>query len=227
MLIGYVSDERYVALPDVLLEFEQDGESLEARSRATGAVVADLSPGEYAVTLYKAGYGSKRVRVAVTAKGAKSLSVRGSDEVQEFYQFRLLSDGLLGYVWPKWLKSGERSEFRVHAVEQYKLSLWRYGYEKEFVRNIGWFDEHGPGATMQITPDGDYTRTGVQRAKYREKLQEISKETETKTLDVLTKEQKAQFEKMKGEKFEFRRFRLGDSAYKPCRFKQFPSARRK
>jgi len=38
MLIGYVSDERYVAVPDTLLEFERDGDSVEARSRATGAV---------------------------------------------------------------------------------------------------------------------------------------------------------------------------------------------
>ncbi len=26
---------------------------------------------------------------------------------------------------------------------------------------LGWFDEHGPRAVMQITPDGDYTQTGV------------------------------------------------------------------
>ena len=77
------------------------------------------------------------------------------------YQFRLLSDGLLGYAWPKWVRSGERSEFRVHSVEPYHLALWRYGLKKELVRGLGWFDEHGPRATMQITPDGDYTQTGV------------------------------------------------------------------
>jgi hypothetical protein len=60
------------------------------------------------------------------------------------------------------VKSGERSEFRVHSVEAYKLSLWRYGLEKEFIRPLGWFDEHGPRSTMQITPDGDYVQTGVQ-----------------------------------------------------------------
>ena len=47
------------------------------------------------------------------------------------YHFRLLSDGLLGYVWPKWVKAGEKSEFRVHSVEPYHLSLWRYGFKKE------------------------------------------------------------------------------------------------
>ena len=43
MLIGYTSDERYVALPDVALEFERDGQSVEVHSRATGAVYADLA----------------------------------------------------------------------------------------------------------------------------------------------------------------------------------------
>jgi hypothetical protein len=147
MFVGYVSDERYVALPDVLLEFEREGKSVEARSRATGAVYADVTPGPYKVTLYRPGFGSKSVRMTV--------------KEGEPYHFRLLSDGLLGYMWPKWVRAGERSEFRVHAVEAYKLELWRYGWEKELIRTIGWFDEHGPRATMQITPDGDYTRTGV------------------------------------------------------------------
>lgn len=147
MLIGYVSDERYVALPDVLIEFLRDGESIECRSRATGAVHADLPAGPCEAVLFKQGYGSKRVEFVVRPG--------------EVHQFRLLSDCLLGYVWPKWVKSGEEAEFRVHSVEAYQLGLWRYGGEKEFVRNLGWHDEHGPRATMQITPDGDYTQTGV------------------------------------------------------------------
>ena len=44
MLVAYVSDERYVALPDVLLEFEGEAGSFEARSRATGSVHVDLPP---------------------------------------------------------------------------------------------------------------------------------------------------------------------------------------
>lgn len=148
MLIGYVSDERYVALADVMLEFENGSESFEARSRATGSVHCELAPGPYKVTLSKLGYGSKSVSVEIAAGMAP-------------YQFRLLTDGLLGYAWPKWLRAGEASEFRVHSVEPYKLGLWRYGREKEFIRNLGWFDEHGPRATMQITPDGDYSQTGV------------------------------------------------------------------
>lgn len=152
MLVGYVSDERYVAVPDVLLEFENAQGSIEARSRATGAIYADVAPGLYKVTLYKAGFGSKSIQMTVREA--------------EPYHFRLLTDGLLSYMWPKWVKAGERSEFRVHAVEEYKLELWRYGKEKKFVRTIGWYDEHGPQATMQITPDGDYTQTGVQWNKF-------------------------------------------------------------
>jgi hypothetical protein len=148
MLLGYVSDEKYVALADVLLEFlNARGQSWEARSRASGAVHADLPPGEYLVTLQKPGFGSRRVRLALPTP--------------QPYQFRLLSDGLLGYAWPKCVRSGEQSEFRVHAVEQYKLALYRYGKDVEFVTGLGWHDEHGPRATMQVTPDGDYTRSGV------------------------------------------------------------------
>jgi hypothetical protein len=148
MLLGYVSDERYAALADVLLEFTDEcGGSREARSRASGSVHADLPPGTYTVTLQKPGFGSKRVRLPVPGPP---------------YHFRLLADGLLGYAWPRCVRSGEVSEFRVHAVEPYKLELWRYGWTKEFVRGLGWHDEHGPRATMQITPDGDYTQTGVE-----------------------------------------------------------------
>ncbi len=153
MLIAYVSDERYVALPDVLLEFEGEAGSFEARSRATGAVHADLPPGVYTVTLQKPGFGAKSVSIDIAPD-------------RQPYQLRMLADGLLGYAWPKWLRAGEKSEFRVHSVEPYHLSLWRYGIHKEPVREIGWFDEHGPRATMQITPDGDYTRTGVEWNKH-------------------------------------------------------------
>ena len=148
MLIGFVSDERYVAIADVAIEIDRDGETIAVtHSTARGKVIADIEPGRYRVTLNKAGFGAKSVTIEID--GATP------------YQFRLLSDCLLGYVWPKWVKSGERSEFRVHAVEPYKLSLWRYGRHKEFLRVLGWFDEHGPRAVMQVTPDGDYTQTGV------------------------------------------------------------------
>lgn len=148
MLVGYVSDERYVAVSDALFEFRGPSGVVEARSSISGAVRAEIAPGNYEVVLGKAGYGSKIVHM--TAREG------------EPHHFRLLSDGLLGYMWPKCVRAGERSEFRVHSVEEYELELWRYGAEKQFVRRIGTFDEHGPRAVMQITPDGDYTQTGVQ-----------------------------------------------------------------
>jgi len=149
MLIGYVSDERFVALADVLLEFQQ-GSKIAAIVRSTprGAVHAELEPGDYDVTLVKDGFGSKRV--TMTASNTTP------------YHFRLLSDCILGYVWPRAVKTGQSSEFRVHATEPYRLTLWRYGWKREMVKILGWFDEHGPRAVMQITPDGDYTQTGVQ-----------------------------------------------------------------
>jgi hypothetical protein len=147
MLIGYVSDERYVALPEVLFEFTNGDNSWETRSRASGSVHLDLEPGEYTAILCKPGYGAKRVQLTLP--------------LDEPYQFRLLTDNLLGYMWPKWVRGGEQAEFRVHAAEAYKLELWRYGWDKEFIRPIGWYDEHGPRATVQISPDGDYTQSGI------------------------------------------------------------------
>ena len=152
MLIGYVSDERYVALADVVFEFHKNDARQTARSTAAGAVEAELGPGTYQVTFLKPGFGARRIALAVPTPAP--------------YQFRLLSDGLLGYAWPKWVRSGEKAEFRVHSPEAYKLSLWRYGWGKERVRKIGWFDEHGPDATRQITPDGDYTQSGVEWNKF-------------------------------------------------------------
>src|ERR671933_555212 len=93
MLIGYVSDERYCALADVALEFLDDaGRSWEARSRATGAVHLDLPDGNYTVTLQRPGFGSRRSRVKLPAPS--------------HHHFRLLVDGLIGYVWPKWARGG-------------------------------------------------------------------------------------------------------------------------
>ena len=148
MLVGYVSNERYVALPNILFEFRSQSTVTTAHSTISGAVYADLTPGPYEVVLGGDGFGSKIVQIQL------------SDS--EPHQFRLLSDSLLGYMWPKCVKADEYSEFRVHAVCEYELELWRYGAEKKFVRRIGTFDEHGPRATMQITPDGDYSQTGTE-----------------------------------------------------------------
>ena len=88
MLIGYVSDERYVAIADVALEFEQIDSSgndrFVTRSTASGAVLLDLSAGNYRVTLAREGYGSKRVDLNVDANSGASP-----------FQFRLLKNKLL------------------------------------------------------------------------------------------------------------------------------------
>jgi hypothetical protein len=149
MLLGYVSDERFSALSGVLLEFtDARGQSFEACSRASGSVHTDLPAGEYKVVLQHPGFGAKVSRITVPPATP--------------HQFRLLADGLLGYAWPKWVRSGDEAEFRVHSTEPYQLELWRYGAEPVLVRELGWHDEHAPRATMQVTPDGDYTRTGVE-----------------------------------------------------------------
>jgi N,N-dimethylformamidase len=148
LLIGYLSDERYLAIADALVEFERDGESVAiVRSSPRGAIRAALTPGHYRATFAKDGFGPKCSEVDV---------VNGA-----VHSFRLLSNKLRGYVWPKWVRSGERGEFRVHAMEAYRLSLWRYGLRKEFVQLLGWHDEHGPRATQQVTPDSDYSQSGA------------------------------------------------------------------
>lgn len=148
MLIGFVSDEYYAALADVSFEFHAaNGQRYSVRSTATGAVLVDLPAGEFEVALACRGYGSKRVKLFLPRSRP--------------YHFRLLSDRLLGYAWPKWCKFGDSVQFRVHTVEPYKLTLWRYGLQKEFVKNVGWYDNHGPRAAMQTVPDGFFVETGV------------------------------------------------------------------
>src|SRR5437773_485921 len=148
MLLGYVSDEYYLAISDAQVELRRPGWATVVRSGPSGAVYAGVEPGQYEVILARQGYGSKRIRSVNLGTG-------------EPHHFRLLSDRLLGYAWPPWCKSGSPVEFRVHSVEPFKLGLWRYGYEKTFIRNVGWYDDHGPRAMMQTLPDGHFVETGV------------------------------------------------------------------
>ena len=149
MLLGYVSDENYSALLDVVVEFEREGDPvMVVTSSPRGAIYGELPAGEYRVTLAKPGYGAKSVDALLAP-----------DDLP--IHFRLLSDSLYGYAWPKWIEAGGTSECRVHSPEPYHLTLWRYGQSKELVRPIGWFDEHGPRANLQILPDDDFTQTGV------------------------------------------------------------------
>src|SRR5262245_45489975 len=98
MLIGYVSDERYVALTGVDVELVGPQGAIAVRSTASGAIYADVPPDTYQVTIAKDGFGSKRTTISV-GEGPP-------------HQFRLLTDGLLGYAWPKWVQSSQKSEFR-------------------------------------------------------------------------------------------------------------------
>lgn len=64
MFGGYISDERYVALEGVRVEFRRNGQpEAVVRSTPSGAVQAAIQPREYTVTLQKDGYGSKRTAV--------------------------------------------------------------------------------------------------------------------------------------------------------------------
>ncbi len=147
--VAYVSDENYVALVGAQAEIEslETGEVIYCSIIATGALYVEVPAGRYRVTLAKEGYGSKWVECQLGTENP--------------LQFRLLSDGLLGYMWPKWVRAGEKSEIRIHSTEQCQLTLWRYGQKKEYTRMVSWFDEHGPRAVAQILPDGDFTQTGV------------------------------------------------------------------
>ncbi len=148
MLIGYVSDEMHVAIAGAHLEFRRDGRSFEMESRASGAVHGNVAAGEYDVAIARIGYTSKQLRMTV--------------DPAELCRIRHLSDRLLGYAWPKWVRSGEERELRIHAEEPFRASLWRCGWAKELVAELGLFDDSfAPGEHRQILPDGDFTIDGA------------------------------------------------------------------
>ena len=137
-LLAYVSDENYVALDGVRIgDFEPlDGAGVPS-SHGPAARFGETCPmASYKVTLAKDGYGSKQGRVTCELGRA------------EPRQFRLLRRKLMGYMWPKWIRSGEYSEIKVSSPEQFQLSLWRYGEVKEYVRTLSWYDEHGPRTAL-------------------------------------------------------------------------------
>lgn len=143
MLIGYVSDEWFMALPGALVEIGD----VVLRSGPSGAVHADLEPGEYEVALAAEGHGPKRVRASF-APGRP-------------VQFRLLSDRPYGYAWPKWVRAGELAQLRIHAACDYEVDLWRHGWEREHVTSIGTFEDHPPRSLRQVLPDADVAATGT------------------------------------------------------------------
>jgi N,N-dimethylformamidase len=147
-LIGYVSDERFTAIADASVEFLNGERVHVVRSTPSGALYSDLPPGRYRATLAAPGFGSKRTDFELTPTSPP-------------HQFRLLSERILGYVWPKWVRAGDTASLRVHSPEPYRLSLVRLGQQAEHTQLLGWFDEHGPRATVQVLPDGDFSQTGV------------------------------------------------------------------
>ncbi|MBS1814629.1 MAG: carboxypeptidase regulatory-like domain-containing protein [Acidobacteria bacterium] len=149
MIFAYVSDENYLALSGVSAECVNisDGTCRELISSASGALRAELEPGQYRITLAKEGYGAKWVECKLPAESP--------------IQLRLMSHSPCGFMWPKWTQAGSASEIKVSAHEQYQLSLWRYGLKKETVGVLSWFDEHAPLTTEQLLPDEDFTQTGV------------------------------------------------------------------
>jgi len=147
-ILAYVSDENYLALSEVKVEVvARDGSRTILESSPSGALFGCLPTDTYDVVLAKDGYGSKRVTCTLDSS--------------EPFQFRLLGRALMGYMWPKWTVSGHRSEVRAHSHEQFQLTLWRYGLKKEYIRTVSWYDEHGPNAVEQLSPDGDYSQTGL------------------------------------------------------------------
>jgi N,N-dimethylformamidase len=64
-------------------------------------------------------------------------------------------------VWPKWGPSGSTGELRVHAAADYEMSLWRYGWEREHIADMGYFEDHPRGSVRQILPDGDIAASGA------------------------------------------------------------------
>lgn len=146
-LLGFVSDERFVAVSGAVCEFDDGTRATVLSSAPSGALYGDLPPGRYQVTLARDGFGAKRSTIDLDAERP--------------HHFRLLSERAVGYVWPKWVRAGETGSVRVHSPEPYRLSLTRLGARAEPLGVIGWFDEHGPRATVQVTPDGDYSTGGL------------------------------------------------------------------
>jgi len=147
MLIGYVSDEYYVAIPSAPYVIKtSDGEFISGTSNATGEIHAEIDAGEIEITVNPRGFGPKRVVARFEAINP--------------IQLRLLSETLYGFVWPKWVNEGGSAEVLISSKTPYRAELWRYGKQKQKVSNLG-FDSHPLGATMQPLDDGDFVGEGV------------------------------------------------------------------
>ena len=82
MLVGYVSDEHYIALGDVLVELIGAERSYETRSRASGAIHVDAPSGRYQAFLNRDGYGPKRTVVDVVPGRPAQLRLLGDQNLR-------------------------------------------------------------------------------------------------------------------------------------------------
>jgi hypothetical protein len=153
-LLGYISDEMYVAIADAQIEFRIKDktnyvkDAFVFKSAPSGAIYGTLPDGNYQVAISCSGYGSK---ITSYQKDSNSQPV----------QFRLLSKKLSGYIWPKWSRAGEKAEIRFSSHEVVDASLWRLGWKAEKIREIGRFEPFAPAGDSQTLPDGDISQSGV------------------------------------------------------------------
>ena len=70
----------------------------------------------------------------------------------EPHQFRLLSGRPARLRLAEVGEAGEKSEFRVHSVEPYKLSLWRYGLAKERAATLDGSTSTAPAPRCRSRP---------------------------------------------------------------------------
>lgn len=150
MLLGYVSDEMYVAIADAQVEFRvpSTNDSYVFRSAPSGAIHGDIPVGHYEIAIAHPNFGSKITSAEI-------------DLHSKPIQFRLMSKKLTGYIWPKWSQSGERAEIRFSSHEIVDVSLWRMGWEVTKVRDLGRFEPFAPLGDCQTLPDGDISQSGV------------------------------------------------------------------
>ena len=149
-IIGYVSDEMFIAISDAQVEFRSltSEEIFIFRSAPSGAIYGELPRGDYQVILAHPNFGSK-------------LTSYSEIENSQPMQFRLMSKKLTGYIWPKWSRSGEKAEIRFSSHEIVDVSLWRLGWEVEKFREVGRFEPFAPSGDSQTIPDGDVSQIGV------------------------------------------------------------------
>ena len=69
---------------------------------------------------------------------------------------RLLEDRLIGYQDRLWFVPGEEVTVCVHAPRSYSARLYRHGFHKTRVLDLGSFDAH-----RQNVPDGHFVETGL------------------------------------------------------------------